>query len=49
VIVSRCPPECKPGLDVWGPAPEGSELMREIKARFDPRRVFNPGRFVAGI
>ncbi|MBW2500927.1 MAG: FAD-binding oxidoreductase [Deltaproteobacteria bacterium] len=36
-------------LDVFG-APGGSvRLMAEIKRRFDPAGVLNPGRFVAGI
>jgi glycolate oxidase FAD binding subunit len=49
VVVCRCPAEWKPGLDVWGPAPASADLMREVKAWFDPRRVFNPGRFIGGI
>ena len=49
VIVPRCPPEWKTTLDVWGPAPGDAWLMREVKAKFDPKRIFNPGRFVAGI
>ena len=36
-------------LNVWGEAPEGIERMRELKRRFDPRNVLNPGRFVADI
>jgi glycolate oxidase FAD binding subunit len=49
VIVMRCPPAWKAGLDVWGPAPADAWLMRQIKDKFDPHRVFNPGRFVDGI
>ena len=49
VIVPCCPPEWKTTLDVWGPAPGDAWLMREVKAKFDPKRIFNPGRFVAGI
>lgn len=33
-------------LDRWGFQPEGLDLMRAIKARWDPRRVFNPGAFL---
>jgi glycolate oxidase FAD binding subunit len=38
------------GLDPWG-AKDGPalELMRRVKARFDPARVCNPGVFVGGI
>ncbi len=49
VIVTCCPNEWKQSLDVWGPAPDGAWLMREIRAKFDPKGIFNPGRFVDGI
>ncbi|MCI0477030.1 MAG: FAD-binding oxidoreductase, partial [Anaerolineales bacterium] len=32
--------------DLWGYQPEGLELMRALKARWDPRGFFNPGAFV---
>ena len=37
-------------LDPWGSV-DGSalELMRSVKARFDPSRACNPGVFVGGI
>jgi hypothetical protein len=36
---------------VWGRAPDPRllELMLDLKARFDPARVCNPGIFVGGI
>ncbi|MSU78585.1 MAG: FAD-binding oxidoreductase [Gemmataceae bacterium] len=48
-IVTRCPSEWKKTLDVWGPPRNDAWLMREVKAKFDPKSIFNPGRFVAGI
>jgi glycolate oxidase FAD binding subunit len=37
-------------IDVWGGNRDSSvELMRRIKARFDPQGLCNPGVFVAGI
>jgi len=39
----------KSGRDVFGDPPEALALMRALKARFDPRGVLNPGRFVGGI
>jgi len=36
-------------LRVWGEAPAALEQMRALKARFDPNRTLNPGRFVGGI
>ncbi len=46
VVVVKCPAEWKPELNVWGPPPPDIDAMREVKSRFDPRNVFNPGRFV---
>jgi FAD/FMN-containing dehydrogenase len=45
-VVVKCPPEWKPQLAVWGPPPPDIAVMREVRSKFDPRRVFNPGRFV---
>lgn len=36
-------------LNVWGEPPDGLERMRELKARFDPAHILNPGRFVTGL
>ena len=49
VVVTRCPSEWKSAIQVWGPPPADAWLMRQVKDRMDPRRVFNPGRFVDGI
>lgn len=45
-VVLRAP--VHEGVDLWGPVP-GLELMRRVKAQFDPRRRLAPGRFVGGI
>jgi hypothetical protein len=31
---------------IWGPADPALELMRSVKAKFDPQGILNPGRFV---
>ena len=49
VIIQSCPSNWKAALDVWGPTRNDGWLMREVKRIFDPRGVFNPGRFVEGI
>lgn len=49
VIVPACPSVWKRALDVWGPPSDDVWLMRAVKAQLDPRGLFNPGRFVAGI
>jgi glycolate oxidase FAD binding subunit len=36
-------------LDCWGTPPDTLPLMREIKRRFDPERILNPGRFLGHI
>jgi glycolate oxidase FAD binding subunit len=36
-------------LDCWGTLPDSFSLMREIKRRFDPEGILNPGRFLGGI
>jgi glycolate oxidase FAD binding subunit len=39
----------RPYLRVWGKDPPAVDRMRALKARFDPNRTLNPGRFVGGI
>ena len=34
--------------DVWGTPVDGSNVMRALLERFDPRGILNPGRFVFG-
>jgi glycolate oxidase FAD binding subunit len=36
-------------VDLWGCDSSALPLMREIKRRFDPNRILNPGRFVGNI
>jgi glycolate oxidase FAD binding subunit len=47
-VLLRAPAALKAAVDVWGPVP-GLELMRRLKAQFDPGRRLAPGRFVGGI
>jgi glycolate oxidase FAD binding subunit len=47
LMVLNQPAERK--LDCWGTLPDSLPLMREIKRRFDPEGVLNPGRFLGGI
>jgi glycolate oxidase FAD binding subunit len=48
VVVLDGQPELLRQIDVWGPIP-ALDVMRRIKARFDPNGILNPGRFVGGI
>jgi glycolate oxidase FAD binding subunit len=49
LVVSAAPPELRARLDVWGPPPSSLPLHARMKARFDPERRLNRGRFVGGL
>jgi len=51
VVVTDCPEALRATIDPWGAAEDDAalELMRRIKARFDPAGACNPGVFVGGI
>jgi FAD/FMN-containing dehydrogenase len=49
-VVLDAPAEFRDELDRWGPTDRSAlELMRRVKARFDPARACNPGVFAGGI
>ncbi len=48
-IIFSAPTGLKRGTEVWGESPPSISLMRNIKQRFDPKALLNPGRFLAGI
>jgi FAD/FMN-containing dehydrogenase len=33
-------------IDRWGYEPEGLEIMRRLKAQWDPQGILNPGEFI---
>ena len=45
LIVTAAAPALASRFDVWGTSP-ALDLMRQVKARFDPRGTLNPGRFI---
>jgi glycolate oxidase FAD binding subunit len=49
LVVERASMAVKADVDVWGHPGEGFDLMRRVKAAFDPRGVFASGRFVGGL
>jgi glycolate oxidase FAD binding subunit len=49
LVLHDAPPPLKRQVDAWGAAGDGVDLMRRLKAEFDPRGLCNPGRFVGGI
>jgi glycolate oxidase FAD binding subunit len=46
VVVTSCRPQWKDAIFVWGPPRGDWPVMRAVKEKLDPRRLFNPGRFV---
>jgi glycolate oxidase FAD binding subunit len=49
LVVMAAPAQIRATLDLWGPAPGGAALMRQLKAAFDATQMLNAGRFAAGI
>ena len=48
LVAMDAPPNVARQVDVWGPVP-AFDVMRSLKARFDPQNILNPGRFVGGL
>ncbi len=48
LVVTDAPLPLTQQIDVWGPVP-ALDVMRNLKARFDPNGVLNRGRFVGGL
>jgi len=49
LVAERCPAQLKAGIDVWGPPGDDFEVMRKLKAAWDPKGVLAPGRYLGGI
>jgi glycolate oxidase FAD binding subunit len=49
VVVEKASIEVRRAVDSWGEVGSTAELMRSIKARFDPQSILNPGKFVLGL
>jgi glycolate oxidase FAD binding subunit len=48
-VVLSCPTVAKENLPLWGREPAGLAVMRDLKGRFDPGGILNPGRYVGRI
>ena len=46
LVMLAAPDEFMREVDAWGTRPATLDLMRRIKASFDPEGILNPGRFV---
>ena len=49
LVVQDAPGSLKARVDAWGKARDGFDVMKRLKAEFDPRGVCNPGRFLGGL
>ena len=49
LIVERASHQMKLTLDVWDYTGESLEIMRNLKAQYDPNGILNPNRFAGGI
>jgi glycolate oxidase FAD binding subunit len=49
VAILDAPAPLRARLNAWGEPPGAIAVMRDLKARFDPRATLAPGRFVGGI
>lgn len=49
LIIERCPVSLKREVDAWGPPGDTLNLMRKLKAAWDPGGTLSPGRFAGGI
>jgi glycolate oxidase FAD binding subunit len=48
-VVTKCSPELRSHVDVWGPIGDGLSLMKAVKQQFDPAGILSPGRGPGGI
>ena len=49
LIIETAPSELKRYIDVWGSVGGTLSLMKQVKAKFDPGGLLNPGRFILSI
>ena len=48
-VIRQAEGELRSLVDVWGPLGDGFPLMRQVKRRFDPGSILNPGRGPGGL
>jgi glycolate oxidase FAD binding subunit len=49
LVLLSAPSSVRAQVDAWGTPPPSFPLMRALKDRFDPQRLFHPGGFVGGL
>ena len=48
-MIEKAPTAVRLAADAWGSVGSTAEIMRSVKARFDPQSMLNPGKFVLGL
>lgn len=49
LVIEAAPDDLRAELDAWGSPPHSIELQREVKERFDPAGICNPGILPGGL
>ncbi len=49
LIIHEAPLSLKSQIDTWGEVGASIDVMKKLKALFDPNSILNPGRFAGGI
>ena len=49
LTILDAPIALKKQIDPWGYSGNALEIMKQIKAKFDPNNILSPGRFIGGI
>ena len=49
MVIERAGNPLKSSLPMWGAQRGDFDILRKVKKAIDPKRIFSPGRFVAGI
>ncbi len=47
-VIMNAPRKVSQEMDPWGISPDSLDLMRKLKARWDPHGILNPGAFLVG-
>lgn len=49
LVIQETPLPLKSQIDIWGEVGASINVMKKLKALFDPNSILNPGRFAGGI
>jgi FAD/FMN-containing dehydrogenase len=49
LVIEHCPADLKAEMEAWGKPGDDFDLMKKVKAAWDPKGILSPGRFVGGL